>query len=296
MKTDDISAANPYPYRRLQVLDSEMAYVEAGEGEPIVFLHGNPTTSYLWRNVIPHVEGQGRCLAPDLIGAGESGKMPSGAYRFAEHVKYVDAWFEALGLTKNVILVIHDWGAALGFYRTCRYPDHISGIAYMEAMVRPRLWSDMPEERVAVFKKLRSPEGDRMVMESNFFVETMLFDKGIIRDLTEEEKAVYRAPTEDPEKRMLTLQWAREIPFEGAPADNYEMVKRYSDFLSNSEDLPKLFINCEFGHALAGAAREFCRKWPNQTEITLPARHYVQEDCPHEVGRAVSAFVKRVRG
>ncbi len=296
MSKDTISAANPYPYKRLKVLDSEMAYIDTGEGDPIVFLHGNPTTSYLWRNVIPHLEGQGRCLAPDLIGAGQSGKMPSGTYRFAEHVKYLDAWFEELELTKNVVLVLHDWGAALGFYRTCRFPDQVSGIAYMEAMVRPRFWSDMPDERIAVFKRLRSPEGDGMVMESNFFVETMLFDKGIVRDLTEEEKAVYRAPTEDPEMRMLTLQWAREIPFEGEPADNYELVKRYSDFLSNSEYLPKLFINCEFGHALAGAAREFCRKWPNQTEITLPGRHYVQEDFPHEVGEAVSAFVKRIRG
>lgn len=292
----EISAADPYPRKRIRVLDSEMAYIDAGEGDPIVFLHGNPTCSYLWRNVIPHLEGVGRCLVPDLIGAGDSGRMPGGGYRYADHIRYLDAWFEGLGLTRNVILVLHDWGAALGFYRTCRHPDQIAGIAYMEAMVRPRFWSDMPDERVAVFKKLRGPEGEAMVMESNFFVETMLFDKGIVRELTEEEKAVYRAPTKDPEKRLLTLQWAREIPFEGEPEDNYELVKRYSDFLCESEDLPKLFVNCEYGHVLAGAAREFCRKWPNQTEITLPARHYVQEDCPHEIGEAVAAFVKRVRG
>ena len=290
-----ISAANPYPEKRIAVLDSEVAYLEAGERAPIVLLHGNPTRSYLWRNVIPHLEGRGRCLAPDLIGMGNSRKMPGGTNRFSEHIRYMDAWFEALGLTKNLILVVHDWGAAIGFNRACRYPDQIEGIAYMEAMVRPRFWSDMPDERVKTFKTLCSAEGDRIVREENFFVEKMLFERGVVRELTEEEKNVYRAPFADPESRMITLQWAREIPFEGEPADNYVIVKRYSDFLSRSP-IPKLFVNAEFGHGLAGAAREFCRAWPNQTEITVPARHYLQEDCPAEIGAAVSVFIKRIRG
>ncbi len=291
-----ISASDPFLRKRTPVLDSEMAYVDEGEGDPIVFLHGNPTTSYLWRNVIPHLAGLGRCLAPDLMNSGESGNIPGGGMRYAQHIEYLDAWFEKLGLTENVVFILHDWGAALGFYRTCRYPEQVLGLTYMESMVRPRLWSDMPEERVAAFKKMRGPEGDAMIRETNFFVEKMLFEMGVVRDLTEEEKKVYRDPTEDPQKRMQTLQWAREIPFEGEPADNYELVKRYSDFLSGSEDLPKLFINCAGGHALAGAARDFCRRWPNQTEITIEGRHYAQEDFPDEMGEAIARFVRKIRG
>ena len=293
MGEGQISAANPYPEKRIAVLDSEIAYLEAGEGAPIVLLHGNLSRSYLWRNVIPHLEGRGRCLAPGPIGMGNSRKMPSGTNRFSEHIRHFDAWFEALGLTENLILVVYDWGAAIGFNRACRYPDQIKGIAYREAMVCPRFWADMPDERVKTFKTLRSAEGERMVREENFFVEKMLFERGVAREFTEEEENVYRAPFADSESRMITLQWAREIPFEGEPADNYAIVKRYSDFLSQSP-IPKLFVNAEFGHALAGVAREFCRAWPNQTEITVPARHYLQEDCPAEIGAAVSAFIKRI--
>ncbi len=296
MNPSAISAADPYPCMRMKVIDAEMAYVEAGEGDPIVFLHGTPPTSYLWRNVIPHLEGHGRCLAPDLMNHGDSDNIPGGKMRYADHIPYMDEWFEKVGATENAVLVLHDWGAALGFYRACRFPEQIKGIAYIESMVRPRFWSDMPDERVAAFKKMRGPDGEAMVMESNFFVEKMLFEMGVIRELTEEEKNVYRKPTEDHQKRMQTLQWPREIPFEGEPEDNYKLVKQYSDFLCASEDLPKLFINCEEGHALAGAAREFCRKWPNQTEITLKARHYAQEDCPDEIGEAIAGFVKKVRG
>ncbi len=295
MQSRGISPHKPYAYRHINILDTNVAYIESGAGDPIVFLHGNPTTSYLWRNVIPHLEGLGRCLAPDLIGAGESGNMPSGSYRFSEHIKYIDEWFEKLEITKNVVLVLHDWGAAIGFNRAYRFPNQIKGIVYMEAMVRPRYWSDMSEKRVEIFKKLRSPEGDEMVMNTNFFVEKMLFELGVVRELSEEEKEAYRRPTEDPVKRMLTLQWAREIPFEGEPEDNYKLVKAYSDYLCESCDLPKLFINCEEGHALAGEAREFCRKWPNQTEMSLKGRHYVQEDFPHEIGEAIVDFVKKIR-
>ncbi len=295
MASSNISAVDPHERKRLKVLDSEIAYVDTGSGDPIVFIHGNPTSSYLWRNIIPHLEGLGRCLAPDLMGMGESGKIPSGSYRYPDQIRYLDAWFESLELTRNVILVLHDWGGALGFHRAARFPDQVAGIAYMEAMVRPRLWSDLPDDRVGIFKTFRSAEGERMVLEDNFFVEKMLIEFGVIRDLTAEEKAVYRAPYLEPgASRLPTLQWPREIPFDGDPADNHEIVKHYSEFMAASQ-LPKLFINAEFGHALTGDAREFCRTWPNQTEVTVPGRHFFHEDCPHDVGEALATFVKRVR-
>ena len=290
-----ISPAFPYEMKRVQVLDSEIAYVDVGDGAPIVFLHGNPTSSYLWRNIIPYVQPLGRCLAPDLVGMGQSAKSPRGAYRYADHIRYLDAWFDALGLTRNLTMVVHDWGAALGFHRACRFPESVSGIAYMEAMVRPRLWSDLPEGRDKIFKALRGPEGERMVLEENFFVEKMLFEFGIVRSLHDEEKAVYRAPYHNVEARWPTLIWPREIVFDVEPADNFPLIQRYSDWLAHSEHLPKLFINAELGHGLAGAARDFCRTWPNQTEITVKAKHYVQEDCPHEIGEALSSFVRQLQ-
>lgn len=290
-----ISVEFPYKLKRLAVLDTEMAYVDVGEGDPIVFLHGNPTWSYVWRNVIPHLEGLGRCLAPDLVGMGHSGRSPGGRYRFADHIRYLDAWFDGLGLTRNIVLIVQDWGAALGFYRTCRFPDQISGLAYMEAMVRPRQWSDMPDERVAMFKELRGPAGEEMVLEQNFFVEKMLFEYGVIRPLSEAEKTAYRTPFTTPESRWPTLVWPREIPFNGDPADNAEIVQQYSEHLAASSGLPKLFINAELGHGLAGAARDFCRTWPNQAEMTVRAKHYVQEDCPDEIGSACANFVRALR-
>ncbi len=290
----DIGAESRYDQKRFSVLDSEMAYIEAGEGDPIVLIHGNPTSSYLWRNVIPHLEDLGRCLAPDLIGMGHSGAMPSGTYRLAEQVRYLDAWFEAVDATENVILVLHDWGGALGFNRAARFPDQMAGVAYMEVMVRPRRWTDLPEGRVETFKKFRTAEGERMVMEDNFFLETMTFEMGIVRDLNEAEKEVYRAPYREKARRFITLQWPREIPFDGDPADNAELVQRYSDFLEQI-DLPKLFVNTTSGHALTGPPREWCRGWPNQTEVTIDARHFLQEDKPHELGRALRAFVQTVR-
>jgi haloalkane dehalogenase len=181
-----ISPAFPYEMKRLPVLDAEMAYVDVGQGEPIVFLHGNPTSSYMWRNIIPYALPFGRVLAPDLIGMGRSSKSPRRAYRFFDHVAYLDEWFEKLGLTKNIVFVIQDWGAALGFNRTCRYPDSVVGIAYMEAMVRPRLWSDMPPERQLIFRRLRSSEGEDMVLRDNYFIEKMLFEYGVMRKLSDE--------------------------------------------------------------------------------------------------------------
>jgi haloalkane dehalogenase len=296
MNAKAISADFPYEMKRTKVLDSEMAYVDVGQGDPIVFLHGNPTSSYMWRNVIPYAQGLGRCLAPDLIGMGQSEKSLRYAYKYLDHAAYLDSWFESLELKKNVILVVHDWGAALGFYRACRFPEQIAGIVYMESMVWPRKWTDLPPGREPMFRKLRGPEGEKIVLEENFFVEKMLFDFGVIRRLTEAEKAFYRAPYAEPGvSRLPTLLWPREIVFDGDPSENYPAVKKYSDWLAKSENVPKLFINADEGHGCVGAARDFCRTWPNQKEITVHAKHYVPEDCPHEVGEAVAEFVKSVR-
>jgi haloalkane dehalogenase len=277
----------------LQVLDTTMAYAEIGTGRPIVFLHGNPTSSYLWRNVMPHVADYGRCLAPDLIGMGRSGKMPGGGYRFVDHVRYLDQWFEQIGATENVVIFCHDWGAALGFHRIARFPDQVVGLAYMEAMVRPGKWADLPAERVPVFKRFRTDEGARRVLEGNLFVEKLLFEQGIIRALSDEEKQEYRAPYPDEESRLPTLVWPQEIPFDGEPADTHELVDQYSRHLTTSE-IPKLFVNTTQGHALIGANREFCRTWKNQTEVTVAGRHYAQEDAPDEIGRAFAGFLDRL--
>jgi haloalkane dehalogenase len=250
----------------------------------------------MWRNVIPYAVPFGRVLAPDLIGFGQSGKSPRSAYRFFDHVAYLDAWFEKLALTKNIVLVVQDWGAALGFNRTCRYPDNVSGLVYMEAMVRPRRWTDMPPERQQIFRRLRDSEGESLVLRDNFFVEKMLFEYGVIRKLSDEEKAVYAGPFETPESRLPTLVFPRDIPFDGEPADMSAAVERYSAWMGASTHLPKLFIDASQGHGTAGAAREHCLRWPNQTVIRVEAKHYVPEDCPHEIGEALVEFLKRVRG
>lgn len=293
--TRAISAEFPFAMKRAKVLDTEMAYVDEGRGDPIIFLHGNPTSSYLWRNVIPYALPFGRVFALDLIGHGRSGKSPRNAYRFFDHVAYLDAWFEAIRPGKNIVFVIQDWGAALGFDRISRFPNDVSGVVYMEAMVRPRLFSDMPVERQAVFKRLRGAEGERMVLDENFFVEKMLFQLGTIRPLKATEKAVYGAPFQTRESRLPTLVFPRDIPFDGEPADMHERVKEYSDFMRASSGLPKLFINASEGHGTAGAAREHCRQWPNQTEITVTAKHYVPEDAPHEIGAALTEFLAKLR-
>jgi haloalkane dehalogenase len=294
--TKTLSTENPDLRRTVRVGDAEMAYIDIGAGDPIVFLHGNPTSSFLWRNVIPHVEGLGRIVAPDFIAHGHSSTSPREAYHFRDNIEYFDAFFAALDLTRNVILVIHDWGAAVGFYRAARFPDQIQGIAYMEAMVWPRHWTDMPPERVATFKRFRTPEGAREARESNMFTEVMLFERGIIRDLSEAEKNVYRYPVTRPGGTSLPgIVMPNDIPFDGEPADNHARVKFYSDWLKDS-DVPKLFVNADEGHGLAGAARDFARTFRNQTEVTVHARHYLQEDAPDEVGEAVAAFVRRVRG
>jgi haloalkane dehalogenase len=287
-----LSAADPYLRKRVRVLDTEMAYVDTGAGDPIVFLHGNPTSSYLWRNVIPHVAGQSRCLAPDLVGMGDSGKSPSGTYRFVDHARYLDAWFEALALSRNVVLVVHDWGSALGFHWARRHPERVKGVAYMESIVRPVTWEEWPEAARKIFQAMRSPGGEDMVLSKNVFVERIL-PASVIRGLTPEEMERYRAPyREAGESRRPTLTWPREIPVGGEPADVVRIVREYADWMVKSP-MPKLFINAEPGSILVGGQREFCRTWPNQTEVTVRGNHFVQEDSPDEIGRALAAFVRR---
>ena len=285
------TAFDPHPRRRIAVLDTEMSYVDTGEGDPIVFLHGNPTWSYLWRDVIPHVSALGRCLAPDLVGMGQSGKSPAGAYRFVDHARYLDAWFEALGLTRNVTLVVHDWGSALGFHRATRYPDQIKAIAYMEAIVMPQRWESFGDA-ASVFRALRSPEGEKMVLDGNFFVEGIL-PRSILRKLSAEEMAAYRAPFLAREARMPTLIWPRQIPIEGEPADVTAIVEAYGQAMSRSP-LPKLLIVGEPGAIIRGRTLAFCRTWPNQTEVTVRGLHFLQEDSPGEIGGAVRDFVRSV--
>jgi haloalkane dehalogenase len=285
-----ISATDPHPRHRAHVAGTEISYAEVGSGDPIVFLHGNPTSSYLWRNIIPHVGDLGRCLAPDLMGMGQSGPSPNGSYRFADHAACLDAWLEALGLTDRVTLVLHDWGSALGFHRAARFPEQVRAIAYMEAIVQPRRWSDFPDGRDAMFRALRSEKGERMVLDDNFFVETVL-PESILRRLSEEEFANYRKPFLDREARRPTLEWPRQLPIDGAPADVVAIVERYSAWLAASP-VPKLFVNAEPGALITGRARDFCRTWPEQREVTVKGIHYIQEDSPREIGEALRAFIE----
>jgi haloalkane dehalogenase len=275
----------------MRVLDSEISYVDVGRGEPIVFLHGNPTWSYLWRNVIPFVSRHGRCLAPDLVGMGQSSKSPARTYRFFDHARYLDAWFDTLGLTHNVTLVLHDWGAALGFNWAFRHPTRIRAIAYMEAIVQPRRWSDFPDGREQMFKALRSADGERLALEENFFVETVL-PKSIIRSLGRQEMQAYRAPYPDRESRIPLLQWPRDLPIEGEPADVVSVVEAYGKWLAQSHGIPKLFVSANPGAIIVGRAREFCHQWPNQREVEVKGIHFIQEDAPVEIGEALKAFIR----
>ena len=289
MNEISISAEDNYTRQRVSVLDTDMAYVDVGQGDPIVFLHGNPTSSYLWRNVIPHLEKSARCLAPDMVGMGSSGKSPNGSYRFVDHSKYLDAWFDAVIPDSKVTLVVHDWGSALGFHWARRYPDRIKGVAYMEAIVRPLTWETWPEQARRIFQGMRSPAGEEMVLEKNVFVERIL-PGSVLRGLTEEELTIYRRPYQEAgESRRPTLTWPREIPLDGEPADVVEIVDDYAQWLSSSQ-IPKLFVNADPGAMLTGAQREFCRTWPNQQEVTVRGAHFIQEDSPADVGAAIAQW------
>ena len=266
-----------------------MAYLDEGEGDAIVFLHGNPTSSYLWRNIIPHVSDLGRCIAPDLIGMGDSDKLPNSgpeSYRFVEHRKYLDALLEELDLGDRVVLVIHDWGSALGFDWAQRHQERVKGICYMEAIVRPVTWAEWPEAARGVFQGLRSPTGEAMILEKNLFVERVL-PGSILRDLSDEEMAEYRRPfLEAGEGRRPTLTWPRQIPIEGEPEDVAQIAQDYADYLSAS-DVPKLLITAQPGAILIGEQLEFCRSWPNQREVSVRGSHFIQEDSPDEIGSAL---------
>ncbi|HVS12305.1 MAG TPA: haloalkane dehalogenase [Thermoanaerobaculia bacterium] len=293
-------SADPSPFstaeqrkKRIPVLDTEMAYVDRGKGAATaVFLHGNPTSSYLWRNVIAEVEDIARCLAPDLVGMGDSGPNPAGSYRFVDHARYLDSWLDAVLPEDKVFLVIHDWGSALGFHWARRHPERVAGIAYMEAIVSPiASWDDWPEAARSIFQALRSPAGEEMILRKNVFVERIL-PGSVLRGLSAEEMAVYRRPFREPgESRRPTLAWPREIPIAGEPADVVEIVGAYAEWLATTDDLPKLFVDAEPGAILIGAQRETCRTWPNQREVTVRGSHFVQEDSPKAIGAAVRELV-----
>ncbi len=277
--------------RRVGVLGSEIAYVEVGEGDPIIFLHGNPTSSYLWRNVIPHVSDLGRCIAPDLIGMGDSAKVDGLQYRFVDHQRYLDAFLDAVGVDDAVTLVIHDWGSGLGFDWANRHRDAVVGIAYMEAIVRPVAWEEWPEPSRGIFEAMRSPAGEEIVLAKNMFVERIL-PASILRTLSDDEMDVYRRPYLNAgEDRRPTLTWPREIPIDGEPANVARIVESYGRWLSQS-DVAKLFINADPGAILVGTQREYCRGWPNQTEVTVRGIHFIQEDAPDEIGVALRRWIE----
>jgi haloalkane dehalogenase len=286
-----INAHEP-PKQTVSVKGRRMAYVEMGEGPAIVFLHGNPTSSYLWRNVMPHLADQGRCLAPDLIGMGDSERLPDPGperYRFVEHREYVDGFLEAVGVRDDVTFVLHDWGSALGFDWANRHRGAVRGIAYMEAIVQPITWADFPEAARGIFQGLRSAAGEDMILKQNLFIEAIL-PGSIARTLTPEEMAVYRRPFAEPgESRRPTLTWPREIPIDGEPADVCAIVEDYGQWLAESA-IPKLFVNADPGAILGGGQREFCRTWPNQTEVTVRGIHFIQEDSPDEIGIAIAQW------
>lgn len=300
---NEISALDPHPRRRVPVAGdgAAMAYVDTGApsaaapsggasaDDAVVFLHGNPTSSYLWRNIIPWVAPLARCLAPDLMGMGESDAAPDGDYRFAGHSRYLDAWFDAALPAGPVTLVMHDWGSALGFHWARRHPGRVRGLAYMEAIVRPLAWDEWPEAARPVFQGFRSPAGETMVLERNVFVERVL-PGSTLRGISDAAMAVYRRRYADPgESRRPTLSWPRQIPLDGEPPDVTEIVAEYAQWLSQTAT-PKLFINANPGAILTGPQREFCRNFPNQREATVPGVHFVQEDSPEEIGAALARW------
>ena len=289
------------PYAELKYRDirgTRMAYVEEGEGDAIVFQHGQPASSYIWRNVMPHLEGLGRLVACDLVGMGGSEKLsPSGPdrYRYAEHRDYLFALWDALELGDRVVFVLHDWGAALGFDWARRHSGRVQGIAHMEAIAAPLRWSDLPEAAHEFFRALRSPEGERMVLQDNLFIEVRL-PSAVMRRLSDEEMEHYRRPFAKPgEDRRPTLSWPRSLPLDGEPKDVAETVGENGRWLARSA-VPKLLVSAEPGALVRGRIRDLVRSWPNQTEVTVKGVHAVQEDSPDEIGAAVAAFVRRLRG
>lgn len=291
--------SDKYPYeKKYKIIHGKrMAYVEQGSGDPIVFLHGNPTSSYLWRNIMPHLEGLGRLIAPDLIGMGDSEKLDdsgSQSYTYVEHRKYLFALLESLGVDKNVTLVIHDWGSGLGFHWAHTHKEAVKGIAFMEAIVAPiPSWDLFPESEQDIFKRFRSSAGEQLILENNLFIEKVLPGQ-IQRALTEVEMTEYRRPfAEAGESRRPTLTWPRQLPIEGEPQDVVDIVAAYSAWLSETS-IPKLFVNVEPGAILAGPVRDLVRAWPNVSEVTVAGLHFVQEDSPHEIGEALANWARQL--
>ena len=292
-----ISAEERYSKHHVTVHGLKMAYVDEGVGDPIIFLHGNPSSSYEWRNVIPHLVNMGRCIAPDLIGMGDSDKLPDSgplSYRLVEHRKYLDAFLEALGVQDNITLVIHDWGSALGFDWAYRHPHAIRAIVYMEAFVAPiNSWDDLPPEAVKFFETMYSEAGEKLVLKENFIIEKEL-PTCMLRQLTEEEMNIYRKPYLEPgESRRPTLTWRREVPVAGEPSDVNKIIQDYGKWLASS-DIPKLFIEAIPG-VMFEPHRDFARTWPNQTHVKITGGHFVQEDSPDEVGAAIVAWLQNLR-
>ena len=295
-----ISSDFKYSKSFITINGKNLAYVDSGEGDPIVFLHGNPTSSYLWRNVMPHLEGMGRLIAPDLIGMGDSDKLDNsgpGRYTFIEHAEYLYALLEELDLN-NVTLVIHDWGSALGFNWAALNPEKVKSIVYMEAITGPiESWDDWPEQARNIFQLFRSDAGEELILEKNFFVERVFAgDVGMHRALEKQELDSYVKPFEkEGESRRPTLTWPRQIPIEGEPAEVVEIAKNYAQFMSETQ-LPKLFINADPGSILIGKQRELARKWPNQKEVTVKGGHFIQEISPDEIGKSIKEFLIGLKG
>ncbi len=286
MADETISPDMPYPSKHVDVLGSRMHYVESGAGDPVLFLHGNPTSSYLWRNVMPHLTPVARCLAVDLIGMGQSDK-PDLEYRFVDHARYVDGFITALGL-ERLTLVIHDWGSALGFHYARRHEANVKGVAFMEAIVRPLTWDEWPHTVRALFQQFRTPEvGWDLIVNKHVFVEQVL-PGAIERTLTQEEMDRYREPYLDPPSRKPVWRGPNEIPVDGEPADVVEIVQAYADWLGRSA-VPKLLLYAQPGAILRARMVEWCREHVAAlTSVDIgPGRHFVQEDRPHEIGRAL---------
>ena len=285
----------PLAKNTIDVLDAYMAYHERGQGAPILLLHGNPTSSYLWRDVLPALEGCGRLIVPDLIGMGDSAKLPNpgpDTYRFTTHRNYLAAFIDAvIGPVQAMALVVHDWGSALGFDWANHHRDRVRGIAYMEAIVRPVAgWEEWSAAATSIFQGFRSEKGEAMILDRNMFIERVL-PGSVLRKLTEAEMAEYRRPYPQREDRWPTLSWPRQIPIAGEPADVVQIAADYSQWMAEN-DIPKLFVNAEPGAILIGPVRDFCRTWQNQTEVTVPGSHFIQEDSASDIGRAVAEWIK----
>jgi len=278
----------------LKCSNKKIAYVDEGKGDILLFLHGNPTSSYLWRNIIKNLKSKYRCIAPDLIGMGDSDKLDNvnvDSYTFKEHKFWLNTFLSNILSKEKVILVIHDWGSALGFDYSRENPEKVKGIVYMEAIVCPLTWDDWPENAKNVFKLMRDKAGEELVLKKNIFVERIL-PSSIIRELSLEEMEEYRKPfLNEGNDRQPTLSWPRQIPLDNHPKEVNDLVEKYSKFMIKS-NINKLFINAEPGSILIGRQRDFCRKWTNQKEVTVKGKHFIQEDSSQEISNEIKNWIE----